>query len=339
MTSRFLVAPLLIGILLFGCAQKEYSAKTNAEIYPDAAFMQSEIKSHSLMQQMMGAAENHKIRMFFTPSSSDRIVEGLSDGNIFSVLANASPYTNKAVSIKTLTDGTKKIFIQSQGFTLNKLKSEGPDFNAVKSIGGKMPLESTVISVAPDIQAKVIALAKTYDENKNAFGGGEKGLYDFASYLSSWFGATKQELFYDYDKKNNIFFLSSTPTIIELSPHKIFDLKKRLEAEGIDFKSVKNHGVSVGSGFSNWVRAFSLAEEMEPYKGQVYLVSSPALGTFTIQEGYDPKRNLNIEFEGWNLDGSRSYLLYTDYGIRKITTSDRSIQISDNSTTIKVKFF
>lgn len=339
MTSRFLLTTILAGFILVGCAEKEYSVKTNAEIYPDTVFAKTEIKSHSLMQQMMDAAENHKIKMFFTPSSSDRIVGAVSDGNIFSVLANASPQTNRAVSIKTLTDGTKKVSIQPQEPSITKLKAGGPDFTAVKSIEGKMPLGSTVISVAPDIEAKVLSLAKTYDENKHAFGGGEKGLYDFASYLSSWFGATKQELFFDYDKKNDIFFLSSMPTIIELSPHKIFDLKKRLESEGIEYKPVKNYGISVGSGFANWVRAFSLAEEMDPHKGQVYLVSSSVFGTFTLPEGYDPKRNLNIEFEGWNADGSRSYLLYTDYGIRKITTSDRNIRISDNGVTLKVKFF
>ncbi|MDD4969735.1 MAG: hypothetical protein PHT07_09950 [Paludibacter sp.] len=334
-----ILSPLAIVVIMTGCAGKEYSKNTSTEIYPDAMFTQTEIKTHSLMQQLMDAAENHHMSLYFNPSSSDRVVNDLSDGNIFSVLVNASEQTGKSLKIKTMSDGSKQITIAPSSSVIEKLKEGGPDFSAMKAISGKMPLESTVMSVSPDIEAKVTALAKTYDENKEAFGGGEKGLYDFASYLSSWFGATKQDIYFNFDKKNNVFFISNIPTSIELSPHRIFELQKRLRSEGINFKVLNDHTISVTEGFSNWVRAYTISEEMDPYRGQIYFMSTASTGTFSIPEGYDPSRSINIEFEGWNVDGSRSYLLYSQNGLRKITTKERIIRFADGKETIKVKFF
>lgn len=338
MRHLFLVIPAAV-LILTGCASKEYTKNTNTEIYPDITFTKTEIKTHSLMQQLLDAAEKQRIRVYFNPSSSDRVVNDLSDGNIFSVLANASEQTGKAVKIKTMADGSKQISIAPEITIIEKLKEGGAEFNAVKAIGGQMPVESTVISVAPDIDAKVLSLAKTYDENKQSFGGGSKGLFDFVSYLSSWFGATKQDIYFKYNKRENVFFISNIPTEIELSPHRIFELQKRLRAEGIGFKVTNDHSLSVASGFANWIRAFTISEEMDPFHGQTYLMSTSSTGAFSIPEGYSPDRNINIEFDGWNADGSRSYLLYTKSGIRKITTRERSIAFSDNHESIKVKFF
>lgn len=338
MKHFFLIIPAAV-LFLTGCASKEYTKNTSTEIYPDSSFAKANIKTHSLMQQVMDAAENQRIRVYFNPSSSDRVVNDLSDGNIFSVLVNASEQTGKAVKIKTMADGSKQISIAPEITIIDKLKEGGAEFNAVKAIGGQMSIESTVISVAPDIDAKVLSLAKTYDENKQSFGGGTKGLFDFASYLSSWFGATKQDIYFSYNKRENVFFISNIPTAIELSPHRIFELQKRLRAERIEFKAINDYSISVASGFSNWVRAFSISEEMDPFRGQTYLMSTTSTGVFSIPEGYDPSRSINIEFDGWNTDGSRSYLLYTQTGIRKITTRERLIAFLDNQETIKVKFF
>lgn len=330
--------PLFL-IAFGGCAGKEYTKNTTTEIYPDSVFVKSEVRSHSLMQQIMDAADNQKIRFYFNPASSDRVLNELSDGNIFSVIANASEQAGNSLKIKTMSDGSKQISISPDRSIVEKLKQGGQEFSAVKAIGGQMPISSTVISVSPDIQAKVLSLAKTYDEAKHSLGGGEKGLYDFASYLSSWFGATKQEIYFEFNKQDNIFFISNIPTSIELSPHRIFELQKRLHAEGIGFKVVNDHSLSVEPGFFNWLRAYTIAIEMDPYRGQTYLMSTTSTGMFSIPEGYSPNRSINIEFEGWNSDGSRSYMLYTQNGIRKITTRERIVAFSEGQEAIKVKFY
>jgi hypothetical protein len=325
----------LLTIISFnGCSANGYSTSTQFEVSP-ASLRPSEIKSQSLMQQMLDGAARDNIPVIFSVNSSDMFVPEYSEGGLFNVIIASKGEISKAIRIEPYGD-FKKITIKKD--EKNKpLFNKREVFSASKAVGVDNVIGETRISSSFAISGKINALARSYDEKVS--NEGKKGdIEEFMRFVSSEFAASKSDIFYEFDKKNNVLYLSGSKLPLTSSPFRIYNVKKELDARKIPYSILNSNSIVIESSFEDWMEAYTINENSDPFSAQTYAVT---IGNkqFAVQEGFDPTRNINIEFEGWSKSGARNYILYINGGIRKISTNERIVRFNEDAVQVSVKFF
>jgi hypothetical protein len=339
MTKKICLAALsVITVLSSGCATLT-NGKASGEFLPTQSLSGVEIKTKSLMQQMMDAGQKQNMDMRFAPETSDRTLSEYSDGNLFSIIVNSSALNGDIITARNIgPNGTKTMKIKKGPPSIDKLRETADIFSAEGLLKDSVRIGTTRLSVQDEISQKVRAIAIKYDELRASFGGGDKGVYDFCKFLSATFVVEKSALFFGYDKKSNVLFLSDRAMQLESSPTRILSFKKQLTDEGITFHQTDGSGIVIDSGFEDWAKAFTLKENLDPFGSQTYLISAYG-GIFTVQEGYKKSAQISIEFIGWNRDGSREYAFYGPKGMRKITSTSREAKFVDGEEYFEIKFY
>lgn len=317
-------------IILAGCSAANYSTETQTVLSPRTEAL-GDIKSFSFMQQMLDGAERDQIPIMFSVNTSDFALDDYSEGGLFDVLKSSSKYAGSTTIAPF--GAYKKVYIKKR--PSSQLFTKDPSFSAAMSMEPDSQIGSIKIVSSFSITGKMRAMARTYDIKSNEQ---ERGVEDFMRFVSTEFAASGIRLYYAYDPKNKLLNVSDTKIPLISSPFRIYSVKKELQARKIEFSIVDQTSVAIEGSFNDWMNAYSICDNIDPFRSQIYVVS---IGNqqFYIPEGYDPSRSINIEFEGWNKDGTRDYILYVNGEIRKLSTNQRILTYEDKAGQVTMKFY